>query len=45
MLVAAQALFKLQEPKAVLKVRKEDLSLIKEVLEPAKSKFTEVRPV
>lgn len=40
--LTVQALFKLQEPKAVLKVRKEDLSLIKEVLEPAKSKFTEV---
>lgn len=38
-----QALFKLQEPKAVLKVRKEDLSIIKDVLEPIKSKFTEAR--
>jgi hypothetical protein len=43
LVAAVQALFKLQEPKAVLKVRKEDLSLIKDVLEPIKSKFTEAR--
>jgi hypothetical protein len=34
---------KLGEPKAVLKVRKEDLPLLKEVLDSAKSKFKEVR--
>ena len=34
---------KLREPKVVLKVRKEDLPLLKEVLEPAKSKFKEAR--
>ncbi|CAL8471035.1 g10577 [Coccomyxa elongata] len=37
-----QALYKLGEPKAVVKVRKEDLSLIKEVVEPARTKFNEV---
>lgn len=35
---------KLNEPKAVLKVRKEDLPLLKEVIDSAKSKFKEVGP-
>lgn len=38
-----QALYKLGESKAVVKVRKEDLALIKEVVEPARSKFNEAR--
>ena len=38
-----QAMAKLGEPKVVLKVRKEDLPLLKETLEPAKSKFKEAR--
>lgn len=37
-----QALYKLGEPKAIVKVREADLALIKEVLEPVKAKFTEV---
>lgn len=41
--VVVQALHKLGEPKAVLKVRQADLPLLKEVLEPVKSKFSEVR--
>ena len=39
-----QALAKLGEPKAVLRVRKEDLPLLKEVMEPARDKFKQARP-
>ncbi len=38
-----QALYKLGESKAVVKVRKEDLALIKDLVEPARSKFSEAR--
>ena len=37
-----QALTKLKEPKIVLKVRKADLSLLKENLDSIKSKFNQV---
>jgi hypothetical protein len=40
----AQALSKLREDAAVLKVREADLSLLKEVVEPARSKFQQARP-
>ncbi len=40
----AQALSKLREEAAVLKVREADLSLLKEVVEPARSKFQQARP-
>ena len=38
----AQALSKLREDAAVLKVREADLALLKEVAEPARSKFQQV---
>ena len=37
-----QALDKLKEPKVVLKVRKEDLSVLKESLDSIKSKYKKV---
>ena len=40
--VTMQAMTKLKEPKIVLKVRKADLSLMKENLESIKSKFKKV---
>jgi len=40
--VTMQAMTKLKEPKIVLKVRKADLSLLKEILESIKSKFKKV---
>ena len=38
-----QAMTKLKEPKVLLKVRKSDLSVLKENLESIKSKFSKVR--
>ncbi len=40
--VCIQALTKLKEPKVVLKVRKADLSLLKDSLETIKSKYKQV---
>ena len=40
--VVMQAMSKLKEPKIVLKVRKADMSLVKENLDSIKSKFKKV---
>ena len=40
----AQALSTLKEDSAELKVREADLALLKEVVEPARSKYQQVRP-
>ena len=42
MRVVMQAMSKLKEPKIVLKVRKADMSLVKENLDSIKSKFKKV---
>ncbi len=41
-MTSVQALDKLKEPKVVLKVRKEDLSVLKEALDSIKSKYKKV---
>ena len=40
--MSMQALDKLKEPKVILKVRKEDLSVLKEALDSIKSKYKKV---